>query len=296
MALDINGSRVPALVDTSASMSLIEDLVSTQIKELNSVVFLQTAGRGDGGMVAKYHTDQNFSLGEYNYSVRFLVVPSLELTGVKIILGIDAITALKAVVDCRSGEPKIIINHQSLPILGDVASTMISSIGEGKRERPISAYCGEDIFVPANSCTDITLDLGSIVKDGIPVLITPVEEFHGILAPEAISTVKNNCVQVRFNNPSNSIFKLPRSTHLAHIESDIQVYPISPVELSRDKERESKLRETAKGLAPPQFQQAVADIVCSYSDVFAMSDERTGYCETLPFTWTKEGQVKRINL
>ena len=284
MELKLSTKVFPALIDSGASVSLIEEeLVNKQqIKEKQ--IELGTASV-DGRLLAVGTTDIEVKLGSHTFVHKFIVVKKLGLRDTKIILGLDAVKHQGISVLSEKGVITVKVKGETIPWLGEQGeNTSIGIIGD-KDEMFVASQ--ENIVIPPNSSQFMPIFLGKKglknFNEGDVVCVQPLGHLLNHTQGTSVTQIREGAFRLQLINPKDEPVRIRTGTNICSVTREIQIAEINTVQLENNVERIEALKAEAVKNTPKEFKQIISDIIECYSNTFVLSNEATGECPVLPF-------------
>ena len=284
----INSEELVALVDTGATISLLENkYVSVPIFPTENCICVVVVGGRKIKLDDVCH--QYFTIADkyghlYTHTYEFFPITNLGLRGVNMILGLNAILALNLNILTNHNVLKLCFRNTEIPLTFPDSCLAINvnaiPITNGVH-LSYNVTLSTDLLISANSLLDITLEVPSL-SDG-PVLVYPVGEMDSFMRYESLSEVIHGTVKVFVFNFLNCPVFIELGTVICRVEP-VELFHIASLELSNSDERLTSLIELAKAKTPVGLHSQISDVVCQYSDIFALESDPPGYCDWLPVT------------
>ena len=283
--VDIDGCIFVALIDTGATVSIIEEgkLGSHHNLKGRSIALNTTAGP----TVTEGVADVCFKIKDMRFTYECHVVNSLNIPGISFILGIDFISSQDVTVyGGRVGRPCVFISDLEIPVLDIQVQSTAASLTTS-----VVGYTGGEERVPAATLQFIYVSPSQPLPEGSLVIIEPFERVSENIL-NGVMEVRDGVIAVPCVNLTPEVLRIEGNS-LCHIwPCDVMSDVTNQLHLcgaalgernhrNIDDSREQELRnqrvlEIAREAAPPNFNYVITDIIAKYLDVVTIGNEKPG--------------------
>ena len=187
MEMLIGEKRVTALLDTGASLSIINEGLAQGKTSPNRVV-MSTPGHGE--LVSNNSMEVEFKLGNVKLNCSFAVVKHLLICGVEAIIGYDIIRNHNITIK-GGAQTKVFVGDHSVKVVGETFPREINVVWEEKAQS-LQCIALEDEVIEGNVGTTLELRVVSRGKmRGSMVEVMPTEKMQDIILPGQITNVED---------------------------------------------------------------------------------------------------------
>ena len=302
--ISVGNKEGRALVDTGASLSLINKSLAGKINESEKLFFNIAGGRKVSTLG---FTEVDFFIGNKKYIQKFHVLENC-VAGAECILGLDFISKHHVqILGGSKDKPVIEIEGDYVPTFYTLTPVVKSPVFDSYNV--CTGRCKDRVEVKANCINYVNVKTDQKFPSGTDVLVTPCQKYEGLITPH-VTTIVND----EFSVPFVNIFNVP---HILEPQELVLIEKIEVVEhgtqgdggvergLGKEivtvgvVEKETfdvssvkRLKQICDVVLPQtdsQFHDILRKLIEKYPDVIAIGDEPPGRINSSPFRIQTEG-------
>lgn len=284
----IDNSEVTALIDTGATVSIVEN------KSLTNYLYIKgkpLALNTTAGMtVTRGVANVGFDISDMRFQHDCHAVNDLNIPGVSLILGIDFISSQDVTIyGGRVGRPRVFISNKEINLLNiQVPSTAATLV------TPVEGYVRGEEKLPAASLQFIYVSPSNPLPEGTLVIIEPFERVSEYIL-SGVMEVKDGMIPVPCINLSSEALAIDGNS-LCHLwpcdlvtaaDSETSVCLATATADQRNSflqmDRNKRVIEMAVAASPRNFEYVITDVMSRYLDIVAIGTEKPGQIQHHPF-------------
>lgn len=286
--IEIDGEKAIALVDTGATISLLEEhLVTGDIKILPYKMNVKVVGGGAPIQLATdLCTQQYIKLPDgTSHKLNFFIVPSLGLNDTQVLLGTNSLADMEATVTYPKGEPIVIIKGQVIPTLMNKRYNDVGVLEINKNFKSDAwLITAESVRLPANTVCSMYVKMSKGKRNNGPVLVYPTPDYEHIMPPEMMANSRNGRSVITVSNMTPTPIVIKKGEIVAYCHYELQTFSINLEPLGDNDNRVKDLLHEAFKVTPSAMHNRIDNIVNNFHDVFALEADAPGFCDKLPFS------------
>ena len=284
--MTLNGKQVKALVDTGATLSLIE----SSFVDVMPLPAVNKVCAGTVGGVKIHLTEiatQPFTLTDiyeqsHSFIHDFFIIDNLHLHDIQVIIGLDAIESLNFALIPVNNKLRLYREGIELPLIGIEKDYAVAiweeenSEGEVNKQMEVMVNHGER-EIPPLSGMEIVGKVPEVLNNR-SVLIWPFGPYGDFLSDGQVGYVEGGLIDILFYNFTNETIVVKENEVLAKLEV-VELCSVNALEELESDNRIEKLQEIAKRNTPEKYSKEIADLINSFHDTFSLPQEPPGFCE-----------------